>query len=159
MALTYDRLFERVQGLAGSDFRGRRQPSAVRRRDGDAVQDRGAARAGTRGTQGGNGMNAAYMPVTPNYFSTVRIPVLQGRDFTASDTASAPLVVVISKAMAQRWWPNENPIGQRITFDFVPDEQPREIVGVVGDVRLNQTQTQPRTHRVPAARAAIADAG
>jgi predicted permease len=83
------------------------------------------------------------MPVTPNYFSTVRIPVLQGRDFNTSDTASSPLVVVINKTMAQRWWPNENPIGQRITFDFVPDERPREVVGVVGDVRLNQTQTQP----------------
>jgi putative ABC transport system permease protein len=69
--------------------------------------------------------------------------VLQGRDFAASDTASAPLVVIISKAMAQRWWPNESPLGQRIVFDFVPDEVPREIVGVVGDVRLNQTQTQP----------------
>jgi putative ABC transport system permease protein len=46
--------------------------------------------------------------------------------------------------MAQRWWPNQNPIGERITFDFVPDEKPREIVGVVGDVRLNQTQTQPQ---------------
>jgi putative ABC transport system permease protein len=45
--------------------------------------------------------------------------------------------------MAQRWWPNENPIGQSIIFDFVPDERPREIVGVVGDVRLNQAQTQP----------------
>jgi len=50
---------------------------------------------------------------------------------------------VINKTMAQRWWPNENPIGQRITFDFVPEERPREVVGVVGDVRLNQTQTQP----------------
>jgi len=88
-------------------------------------------------------MNASYMPVTPNYFSTVRIPILQGRDFNTSDTASSPLVVVINKTMAQRWWPNENPIGQRITFDFVPDERPREVVGVVGDVRLNQTQTQP----------------
>jgi predicted permease len=91
----------------------------------------------------GNGMNTSYMPVTPNYFSTVRIPVLQGRDFNTSDSAAAPLVVIINKAMAQRWWPNENPIGQRITFDFVPNEQPREVVGVVGDVRLNQTQTQP----------------
>jgi putative ABC transport system permease protein len=47
---------------------------------------------------------------------------------------------VINKAMAQRWWPNENPIGQQIRLDFVPDEQPREIVGVAGDTRLSQTQ-------------------
>jgi predicted permease len=52
-------------------------------------------------------------------------------------------VVIINQAIARRWWPNENPVGQRITFDFVPDEITREIVGVVGDVRLNQAQRQP----------------
>jgi hypothetical protein len=67
---------------------------------------------------------------------------VQGRDFTANDTTAAPPVVIINKAMAKRWWPNENPIGQRITFDFVPNEVAREIVGVVGDVRMWQGQKE-----------------
>ncbi len=145
VALTYDRLFERVKGLPGviSAAGASRPPFAGAMGMQFKILGRPAPEPGTQGGGQGGAMNAAYMPVTPNYFSTIRIPVLQGRDFSASDTASAPLVVIISKAMAQRWWPNENPIGQRITFDFVPDEQPREIVGVVGDVRLSQTQTQP----------------
>jgi putative ABC transport system permease protein len=141
VALTYDRLFERMRGLPGviSAAGASRPPFAGAMGMQFRILGRPAPEPGPQGS----GTNAAYMPVTPNYFPTVRIPVLQGRDFSASDTASAPLVVIISKAMAQRWWANENPIGQRIVFDFVPDEQPREIVGVVGDVRLNQTQTQP----------------
>ena len=141
VALTYDRLFERVRGLPGviSAAGAARPPFAGAMGMQFKIEGRPAPEPGPQGS----GMNASYMPITPNYFSTVRIPVLQGRDFSASDTASAPPVVIISKAMAQRWWANENPIGQRITFDFVPDEQPREIVGVVGDVRMNQTQKQP----------------
>jgi len=141
VAMTYDRLFERVRALRGviSAAGAARPPFAGAMGMLFKIEGRPAPEPGPQGS----GMNAAYMPITPNYFSTVRIPVLQGRDFSASDTASAPLVVIISKAMAQRWWANENPIGQRITFDFVPDEQPREIIGVVGDVRMNQTQKQP----------------
>jgi len=141
VALTYDRLFERVRGLPGviSAAGAARPPFAGAMGMQFKIEGRPAPEPGPQG----NGMNTAYMPVTPNYFSTVRIPVLQGRDFSGSDTASAPLVVIISKAMQQRWWANENPIGQRIIFDFVPDEQPREIIGVVCDVRMNQTQKQP----------------
>ena len=141
VALTYDRLFERLQGLPGvvSAAGASRPPFAGAMGMQFKIEGRPAPEPGPQGSA----MNTAYMPVTPNYFATVRIPVLQGRDFSASDTASAPLVVIISKAMAQRWWANENPIGQRITFDFVPDEQSREIIGVVGDVRMNQTQKQP----------------
>jgi len=141
VALTYDRLFERVRGLPGviSAAGAARPPFAGAMGMQFKIEGRPAPEPGPQG----NGMNTAYMPVTPNYFSTVRIPVLQGRDFSGSDTASAPLVVIISKAMQQRLWANENPIGQRIIFDFVPDEQPREIIGVVGDVRMNQTQKQP----------------
>jgi predicted permease len=141
VALTYDRLFERVKGLPGvtSAAGAARPPFAGAMGMQFKIEGRPAPEPGPQGS----GLNAAYMPVTPNYFSTVRIPLLQGRDFNATDTAAAPLVVIINKAMAQRWWPNESPIGQRITFDFVPDEQPREIVGVVGDARLNQAQKEP----------------
>jgi putative ABC transport system permease protein len=72
--------------------------------------------------------------VSPEYFDTMKIPLRQGRSFLSSDHETAPRVVVISEAMARRYFPNENPIGKRLGFGL---EKPdwREIVGVVGDVR------------------------
>jgi len=67
-----------------------------------------------------------------NYFQTVRQPLVKGRYFTEHDDANAPLVALINETMARHRWPNEDPIGKRVTFD-------REtwilIVGVVGDTR------------------------
>jgi putative ABC transport system permease protein len=77
--------------------------------------------------------------VGPDHFRTLGIPLLQGRVFTAADTAGAPRVVVISVAAAQRFWPDENPIGRRVWFgggsNFDSPERSAEIVGIVGDVR------------------------
>jgi predicted permease len=66
-----------------------------------------------------------------NTVATIGIPVLQGREFLDSDRTDAPPVVVISQALADRYWPNSSPLGDRIQV-FEVD---REIVGVVGDVR------------------------
>ena len=76
--------------------------------------------------------------VGPEYFATIRAPILRGRAFDNRDRGEAPAVVIINDAMARRFWPNQNPIGRRITHDLaiVPGQQTtREIVGVVGDVR------------------------
>jgi putative ABC transport system permease protein len=91
----------------------------------------------------GQGQGAAYFAITPRYFETMKIPILQGRDFGQKDGTSAPLVAIVNKTMADRFWEGENPIGQRITLDFVPDEQPREIVAVVGDSAIGRFQRQP----------------
>jgi putative ABC transport system permease protein len=71
--------------------------------------------------------------VSTDYFSTMGIPVVRGRVFSDHDTESSGEVVVINEAAARRYWPNENPLGQRISLG-APDEW-REIVGVVGDTR------------------------
>jgi putative ABC transport system permease protein len=71
---------------------------------------------------------------SPAYFHALRIPLLRGRNFNDSDAAGAPLTILISDSMAKRFWPNENPIGQHVTLTFLPDG-PREIVGIVGDVK------------------------
>jgi len=85
---------------------------------------------------------ADYVAATPGYFGVMRIPLLKGRDFTDLDLSSAPRVTIISEAMARQYFPNQDPIGKRITFGFPPNgDAIREIVGVVGDVRdvaLNQ---------------------
>jgi predicted permease len=78
-------------------------------------------------------------PVSPEFAEVFRIPILRGRFFTDRDTSSAPSVAVISEAMAKKYWPQGDPVGERITIDkyLGPDfaAPPREIVGLVGDVR------------------------
>jgi putative ABC transport system permease protein len=92
-------------------------------------------------SQGGAGW--AY--VSPGFFDIFKVPIRRGRGFTKRDDAGAPGVVVINEAMARRYWPRENPIGQRITIGAGMGpafaEPPREIIGVAGDARdagLNQ---------------------
>jgi putative ABC transport system permease protein len=67
----------------------------------------------------------------------MNIPLLRGRVFTEADGPGAPPVTIIGKTMAERLWPNEDPIGKRITLAGGPDNPPRTIVGIVGDVRAN----------------------
>jgi predicted permease len=78
----------------------------------------------------------AVRRVSTEYFSTMRIPVLRGRDFTEADTATTNGVVVISESLAKRFWRGEDPIGKRVTLSFVPDK-PRQVIGIVGDVKDN----------------------
>src|SRR6185436_17165378 len=66
----------------------------------------------------------------------MNIALLRGRVFTDQDTANTPQAMVVSNAFVKRYFPDEDPIGRRIIFDG-KDETPREIVGVVGDVRRN----------------------
>ncbi len=72
--------------------------------------------------------------VSPDYLATMRVPLIRGRFFTSRDAADAPGVVIINETTARRFWPDENPIGHRLSFDFDP---PRwlQIVGVVGDIK------------------------
>ena len=77
---------------------------------------------------------ADYTVVGADYFRTMNIALLRGRVFTDQDTATSPQAMVVSNAFVKRYFPNEEPIGRRIVFDG-KEEKPREIVGVVGDVR------------------------
>jgi predicted permease len=78
--------------------------------------------------------NVSVRRATPGYFRTMGIPVLSGRDFDLADTSSEKSVAVISQAMANLFWPGENPIGRRFRISFTP-ETVREVVGVVGDIK------------------------
>jgi putative ABC transport system permease protein len=82
-------------------------------------------------------MGAAYQVVTPGYFAIMRIPFVFGRDFNDQDAFHTPWGVVVNEAMARAFWPGVNPVGQRLTLSLVPDEQPREVIGVVRDARSN----------------------
>jgi predicted permease len=89
-------------------------------------------------------LTADYVSVSPEYFRVMGIPLLAGRFFNEQDSRSAPTVALISKAMAQHYFPNQDPVGKRINFGFPPDPDiPREIVGIVGDVRDNSLGQAP----------------
>src|SRR5215467_4471992 len=80
---------------------------------------------------------------TPGYMSALHIPIVRGRDFNDSDAAGRPETILISQTMAREFWPNEDPIGKRLTLTFFPGAV-REIVGVVGDVKMDGLdQTRP----------------
>ena len=82
--------------------------------------------------------------VTPNYFTAMRIPLLQGREFTERDEASATKVLIVNQAFAQQFFPGENPIGQRILAGIANAGEPpmREIIGVVGNVKFEDLTTE-----------------
>ena len=78
--------------------------------------------------------SASFFGVSPDYFSTMGIRIVRGRGFTEHDDERAALVLVINETMAAKYWPGENPIGQRVTIGY-NNTPAREIVGVAGDVK------------------------
>jgi putative ABC transport system permease protein len=72
--------------------------------------------------------------VSADYFRTLEIPLRQGRYFTAADKLDAPPVATINQALAQRYWPNDNPIGKRIRVYSARGKVWATIVGIVGDL-------------------------
>jgi putative ABC transport system permease protein len=90
-------------------------------------------------------MGAALEVVTPGYFAIMRIPIVVGRDFDDRDASNTPWGVVVNEALARQFWPGVNPIGQSLTLDLVPDERPREVIGVARDARSSpyETAVQP----------------
>jgi predicted permease len=83
--------------------------------------------------------DAQYRIVSPGYFDTFRIPLLRGRLFTDRDDSGSAHVVLINETMAKQFWPQSDPVGELITMGILmgPEfvEPPRQIIGVVGDVR------------------------
>jgi putative ABC transport system permease protein len=78
-------------------------------------------------------MNTASLRyVTPGFFATLGIPIHAGRDVSESDTADRPYVAVVSESFVRRYWPNQQPLGRH--FDFGLHD--REVIGVVGDIRV-----------------------
>src|SRR5213082_321678 len=83
------------------------------------------------------GVYTAYSRVpVPGYFRSIGQPILQGRDFNASDAADAPLDCIVSQSIAKRFWPNDSPIGKRIRWGRLDGTRPWfTIVGVVDDMK------------------------
>jgi len=77
-----------------------------------------------------------YRVCTPDYFQTMGIPILKGRAFTEQDKVDAPRVVIVNETLAQRYWPNQDPINKRMRFTGPLEKNPWiQVVGVVKDVK------------------------
>ena len=94
----------------------------------------------------GNRPNSAIRMISPAYFRTMQIPIVEGRDFAPTDTATAPGVAIVSQQFAHVFFPNENPIGKHIT-PGVSDggkDMDRQIIGVVANVKARALRETPK---------------
>jgi predicted permease len=128
----HQQLAERVSGLAGVRSVGAidslpmdgLNASMAFRREGRSIQDEAAAAPTTD-----------YRVATASYFEAMRIPLLRGRLFTADDRPGGERAILVSDTAARRYWPDADPIGQRIEIGDLHSARAFRIVGVVGDVR------------------------
>lgn len=92
--------------------------------------------------------SADLTPVTPEYFTAMQIPLLEGRDFSERDDAKTAQVMIVNRAFAKKFFPGESVLGKKLkpgASNGAPGGPPwREIVGVVGDVRLGAIQREMR---------------
>ncbi len=88
------------------------------------------------------GPQAVYSVVTPGTFSTLGVPIKQGRDFSAADQYDAPFTAIINEALARKSFAGQDPIG-RVIFCGLDSDKPMRIVGIVGDIRQYGPATAP----------------
>jgi putative ABC transport system permease protein len=84
--------------------------------------------------------------ITPEYFSVIKVPLLQGRFFNEGDQFDGPGVTIVNQSFAKKWFPNQEAVGKRITFSDTrkPDVKWITIVGVVGDMRHRGLDLDPK---------------
>jgi len=136
----YRELIERLEtlpGVQGASVSTMRPLNGTARNDPFAIEG--------RPFDSSNLTSAGWQMADANYFRTLGIPVVQGRDLTAQDTdEKSPIVAIINEAMARRFWPNENPIGRRITLGLPrPDNPWVTIVGIAKDLPHRAIDSPP----------------
>jgi predicted permease len=80
--------------------------------------------------------------VSTDFFRTLNVPVLQGRAFDSRDSATSPWVVIVNQSMARKYWPDSNPIGRYLTFVRPGEEQPRQVIGILRDMRYGRLNAE-----------------
>jgi putative ABC transport system permease protein len=88
-----------------------------------------------RPTDSERGPVADIAIVDTRYFHTMEVPLMAGRNLSATDTSSTQTVAVIDQTLARRYWPEQDPLGQQVKFGFGPGPKGVTIVGVVGDIK------------------------
>ena len=142
IASFYEQLLERLHALpgvesaaAGSSLLLSRLPSSAS----ISIEGRPPLPANARD------IPVPYDSVTPEYFSTLQIPLRRGRMFSSADAGTSPPVVMVNEAFVRRFFPGEDPLGRRVTFGNParPNTQWQTIVGVVADTRRAGFEREP----------------
>jgi putative ABC transport system permease protein len=94
----------------------------------------------------GKATSTSLQMVTPDYFATLGMRLVRGRDFNEGDHPTTTWVAIVNEAFAREFWPGEDPLGRHVTLQFYKrdSEQPREVVGVVADTKQFRGETTPR---------------
>ncbi|MFC1499560.1 ADOP family duplicated permease [Candidatus Zixiibacteriota bacterium] len=143
-----DHLLERIQSLPGVESAtiANKVPAI------DPYQDWGLYATGRPPARPVDGITALARWAPPGYFSTVRMPLLRGRDFEPTDTGDASQVIILSEDTAETLFPDSDPLGQLVTIQFLDPDEFR-VIGIVGDGRLNGVRSAPyRAMYMPFAR-------
>ena len=86
---------------------------------------------------------AAIRMATPEYFGTLGLPLIAGREFTNGDDAAGPRVVIVNQTLARHAWGTETPVGRRLILDYQGGSYPYEVVGVARDARGDGPRSEP----------------
>ncbi len=128
----YDQLIERVRNLPGVKSAGGINPLPLSNSNiSNSVLVEGAPVVALADRP-----SVGVRVITPSYFQTMSIPILKGRLFTEHDRDNTPSVIIVNEALASRFWPNQDAVGKRLSFEEDSGKQVwQEIVGVVGNVK------------------------
>lgn len=137
----FDALVEGVEALPGVTRVGLINRLPIRDRGGNIYLYRTDQRpSGARAADMSRSADFRY--VLPGYFETMGIPLLAGRDVARTDVEGSPRVMVVSRSLAELFFPGESPVGKRLVVDM-GELVEHEIVGVVGDARLSAPTSEP----------------
>src|SRR5262249_45341655 len=91
---------------------------------------------------GDKGITVAVTRVAPEYFETLGVPLLEGRNFTTADTPESPRVAIVNEAMARQFWPQQPAVGKRFRARTI-DGALIEVIGVVADYKVSTVGEPP----------------
>src|SRR3954453_11395524 len=129
---TYDAIMDKLATIPGVESAGGVNPIPL----GQNQRSSSCMPRGAEPLPRANHPGASYLLVKPDYFKTMKIPILQGRGFTRADGKDSPLVIMINEAFALKHFAGKNPIGQQVMIDQPENKfDTREVVGVVGNTR------------------------
>jgi len=92
----------------------------------------------------GEHCGSTWVRVSTHYLDSIGVPIVRGRDFSEQDTSTSPQVAIVNEAFVKRFFPGEDPIGQRFGIDFPQYSGAWQIVGVFRDFKMNNPREEVR---------------